>query len=286
MKGGSEGWVIGERREKRGGSRSSNSWKRGWKDGGRRVGRWKEKEGQVSKSRGYTEGWRKARIWRLGNEIRGKFSKEAERKIIEELKGWLTSIMTGRKNIFFLLIIWLGGKWDNMLGFIFRIWGMPLNETRYEKYLTEIQQVLTRTETISLILVFVGSKGLRVCVCVCSVIYSEARFASSCPNGVPMTLPAADLHHRGRQRKRETGGFGEGRGFKDSGKVNIIFNLRILLDFLLWSRSFYFFLLCFLCEQSCALACYIYIHLSQCRRCRLLECICKEEEGKGWITFM
>ena len=54
-----------------------------------------------------------------------------------------------------------------MLGFIFRIWEMPLNETRYEKYLTEIQQVLTRTETISLILVFVGSKGLRVCVCVC-----------------------------------------------------------------------------------------------------------------------
>lgn len=101
-----------------------------------------------------------------------------------------------------------------------------------------------------------------VCMCVCSVIYSEARFASSCPNGVPMTLPAADLHHGGRQRKRETGGFGERRGgegreCKDSGKVNIIFNLRILLDFLLQSRSF--FLLCFLCERSCALACYIYI---------------------------
>lgn len=47
-----------------------------------------------------------------------------------------------------------------------------------------------------------------VCVHVC-VIYSEARSASSCPNGVPMTLPAADLHHRKRLRKR---GFLEGLG--------------------------------------------------------------------------
>lgn len=43
-----------------------------------------------------------------------------------------------------------------------------------------------------------------MCVCVCSVIYSEARSASSCPNGVPMTLTAADLHHRKSEEERET----------------------------------------------------------------------------------
>jgi len=37
------------------------------------------------------------------------------------------------------------------------------------------------------------------------VIYSEARSASSCPTGVPMTLTATDLHHR----KTEEEGDGE-----------------------------------------------------------------------------
>lgn len=58
------------------------------------------------------------------------------------------------------------------VGFYIQNFGnAPLNETRFEKYLSDIQQVLTRRETIILILVFVGSKGLRVCVyvCVCAV---------------------------------------------------------------------------------------------------------------------
>lgn len=81
---------------------------------------------------------------------------------------------------------------------------------------------------------FVGSNGLCVSVCVCSVIYSEARSASSCPNGVPMTLPAADLHHT--ETERVWGGWG---GDMDCGKVNIIFNLLILLDFLASPSEFF-----------------------------------------------
>lgn len=150
------------------------------------------------------------------------------------------------------------------VGFYIQNFGnAPLNETRFEKYLSDIQQVLTRRETIILILVFVGSKGLRVCVyvCVCAVWFIRRP-------GLPPAVPTASrwLYQprtsitegdRGRERRGDLGRGGEGRECKDSGKVNIIFNLRILLDFLLQSRSF--FLLCFLCKRSCALTCYIYI---------------------------
>lgn len=50
--------------------------------------------------------------------------------------------------------------------------------------------------------------GERVCVCV-FVIYSEAGSASSCPSGIPTTLPAADLPRRGAEEERD-GGVGGG----------------------------------------------------------------------------
>lgn len=43
-------------------------------------------------------------------------------------------------------------------------------------------------------------------------IYSEARSASSCPNGIPMTLPASDLHQRETEKERDGGDGGGGRG--------------------------------------------------------------------------
>lgn len=64
-----------------------------------------------------------------------------------------------------------------------------------------------------------------MCVFVLSVIYSEARSASSCPTGVPMTLPAADLHHREREEdgEMERSGGGRGRRVMNCGKINIVF---------------------------------------------------------------
>lgn len=71
------------------------------------------------------------------------------------------------------------------------------------------------------------------------VIYSEPKSASSCPSGIPTTLPAADLHQRGaEEEEREMEGSGrEGESAAaaaaaDSGKVNIISNLLILLEWL------------------------------------------------------
>lgn len=60
-----------------------------------------------------------------------------------------------------------------------------------------------------------------ICVCACSVIYSEARSASSCPNGVPMTLPAADLHH-GETEEGRDGEILGGRGRRAGGEIRIV----------------------------------------------------------------